>query len=607
MNEKNEDEIQKLIDKKYCIVLNETTIKYLKEVYSDDNDYCFILSEKDDAKHFQEPMLHYLKDKFYKIGISTYQNEPDISTKLAKEAIIFLECDCHSEKKLIERKCLKSKTPGELQYNKQLFDQESCQDINSDICNDLKSGPKDTIKNVSVPKESSTENLASPESKSIIFVGQTGAGKSTLINSIANYIKYDFDNACQNFMRCCLPLNFQMQTADMKNFTIKAGPENENENFNEGGHSVTQKPQTYTISGNNEIINIIDTPGLGDSRGADQDVINMEYIRTAIIGCEKIDAICFIMPSNTSKLTAHFEVVMRDLLSLFPKTALKNVFFFFTYANSSFFAIGNTAKSLEQFIVKFKETNNAEILFGPENVFCVDSEAFMYFLAIEHQYQYRNRSRESFRDSWEKSKEAINKFFSKLKSVEPIKSTDIKMNYELEKCAVEFSNNLNLSSELKNISNLIAQTFVDNSMSSISFTNRKHFNDAELKESVTAASEFCKKLAKDDILKQKIEQLLQYYYKISFDENDTNFPITPINCKLKTELKEICKSLVKIWKPDETDAIYLNALLCIHCAVYSKEILENLEDSLKILQNHFGTSENREIQQKIEKLLSMFI
>uniref|UniRef100_A0A914Z2H4 Uncharacterized protein n=1 Tax=Panagrolaimus superbus TaxID=310955 RepID=A0A914Z2H4_9BILA len=123
---------------------------------------------------------------------------------------------------------------------------------------------------------------------------------------------------------------------------------------------------------------------------------------------------------------------MRDLLSLFPKTALKNVFFFFTYANSTFFNIGDTRNTLEEFISTFKETNNAEIPFGAENVYCVDSEAFMYFIATNQGHKYQNRDLESFRVSWNKSKAAVETFLVKVENVKPIKSDDLLMTYELE-------------------------------------------------------------------------------------------------------------------------------------------------------------------------------
>ena len=254
-----------------------------------------------------------------------------------------------------------------------------------------------------------------------------------LVNSIHNYLTYDFDAVARTeTVNCILPCQFQLQTADYKKVEFRAGPKNENEYFNEKGESVTQKPKIYSFSTEKYECNIVDTPGLGDTRGAKQDLLNLGLIRETISTLDSLHAICFVMPSNISKLTADFEMNMRDLLSLFPKTALKNVFFVFTHANSSFFTIGDTRSSLDSFIKTFKETNNAEIPFGIHNVCCVDSEAFMYFIATKQNHQYQNRSQESFRISWDKSKEAIENFLKKLSQIEPVKTSDISMIHELE-------------------------------------------------------------------------------------------------------------------------------------------------------------------------------
>uniref|UniRef100_A0A914NXE7 AIG1-type G domain-containing protein n=1 Tax=Panagrolaimus davidi TaxID=227884 RepID=A0A914NXE7_9BILA len=411
-------------------------------------------------------------------------------------------------------------------------------------------------------------------------------------------------------MDCCLPISFQLQTQDLKNITIEAGPENENERFNAGGQSITQKTQVYEIfCEKNEKLNIVDTPGLGDSRGSDQDLQNVEYIKEAIIEIEELHAICFVMPSNISKLTTHFEVIMRDLLSLFPKTALKNVFFFFTYANLSFFAIGDTVKPLEEFIKNFKETNNAEIPFGPENVFCVDSEAFMYRLATENGYKYQHRTEDSFRESWDKSKESINKFLQKLKTVEPIKSADIQMNFELEKCVKRLTTVQELSPEMKNISNLMAQTFCETSMSSFSPLNGIPLTKEEFEKSKKDASDFCKKMDENVALKANIEEFLKHYYNVSVKNDETCVKDgSPMSAEIKKELEEMIKILAQFLKHNDalsSSGDSRNDIINVFTAFHSDEILSNFESSITALQKYFSDNENTELKLKTERILSL--
>uniref|UniRef100_A0A914PRJ2 G domain-containing protein n=1 Tax=Panagrolaimus davidi TaxID=227884 RepID=A0A914PRJ2_9BILA len=411
------------------------------------------------------------------------------------------------------------------------------------------------------------EETSKNQNQNILLIGQCGTGKSMLVNSIYNYLTYDFDEvSTAQTVDCILPCHFQLQTPGLQKVLFTGGPQNANEHFNDNGESVTQKPKIYNLKTEKYICKVIDTPGLGDTRGAKQDAENVDLIRNAIIEIEELHAICFVMPSNISKLPRNFERNMCDLLSLFPKTALKNVFFFFTFANSPFFTIGDTRSSLEEFISTFEATNYAKIPFGVENVCCVDSEAFMYFIATTQGHKYQNRDLESFRISWDKSKVATENFLKKLEDISPIKTNDILMTYEFEQVGTL----LQLETTDKNLERLIQHILVKISQISMkSKFNLKKKMDVESMEDfktpeIFKALQICQNNVKDKNLKQFILKIIECYGNPESKKADKTGLQKPENSNKTNVTKLYKQKLVETLHLEENN-IRSSKALCDKC------------------------------------------
>uniref|UniRef100_A0A914QMB6 AAA+ ATPase domain-containing protein n=1 Tax=Panagrolaimus davidi TaxID=227884 RepID=A0A914QMB6_9BILA len=288
------------------------------------------------------------------------------------------------------------------------------------------------------------EKLTSKEKElkkvNIAVIGQSGVGKSTLLNAIANYLKYETakDAYEKDNLEYIIPCQFKVFYPDFSEKLISIGMPDENEKYEETVLSTTQECKEYSFEFNGYKINFIDTPGLSDTSGIEKDAKNLEKIRTFI--CSSLDslhAICFVVKANEARMDLGFSNSMNDLLSIFPKSALSKVIFFMTHSRGTLYGPGDSMTPLK--IVSEKLFKNKGITFPltSENVFCVDNESFLFLCAKNQGIEYSGASFEDFENSWKKSKLATQRFFNKITTFKPFNVGDIKFLKDLEKVLME--------------------------------------------------------------------------------------------------------------------------------------------------------------------------
>lgn len=124
---------------------------------------------------------------------------------------------------------------------------------------------------------------------------------------------------------------------------------------------------TYTL-------NIIDTPGFGDTRGIDRDQHTIDHIRqlfseTGAKGILFLDAVCFVVKAPDARLTVPQRYIFSLIMSLFGKDIESNICTLITFCDG---AEPPVIPSLKEADIPFGSTfqfNNSALFAGNKNVY----------------------------------------------------------------------------------------------------------------------------------------------------------------------------------------------------------------------------------------------
>ena len=162
--------------------------------------------------------------------------------------------------------------------------------------------------------------VAGGTEKVLMVVGATGAGKTTLINGMVNYIlgvQWKDDFRYKLIIEDDKVSQANSQTKDITAYTL----------YPMKGSAV---PYMFTI---------IDTPGFGDTEGLERDRQITNQIKEFFSipppdGIDHLDGVAFITPASPARLTPTQKYIFGSILSIFGKDVARNIFMLVTFADS---------------------------------------------------------------------------------------------------------------------------------------------------------------------------------------------------------------------------------------------------------------------------------
>ncbi|KAK3367679.1 hypothetical protein B0H63DRAFT_489620 [Podospora didyma] len=285
------------------------------------------------------------------------------------------------------------------------------------------------------------------EELNILILGRTGVGKSTWINAFVNYLMFpSLDDALNDNQKLQWIIPFAFRTYNLnaqdefEDVKIKVGfedPRSPNggsdatkvgvdEHDGTAGGSATQKTAVHRVQIGKMLIRLIDTPGIGDTRGASQDSKNMADILSVLRSYQNIHGILILLKPNDQRLDLMFKFCIQELLTHLHRDAAKNIAFGFTNTRGTNYRPGDTFDPLRELLQRFEDV---EITLRKHNVYCFDSESFRYLAARKQQNQMLGELEEN-KASWNYSVKESRRLIDYFQSLPPHKVTSTVNLYE---------------------------------------------------------------------------------------------------------------------------------------------------------------------------------
>ncbi|KAI4883004.1 hypothetical protein NFI96_030775, partial [Prochilodus magdalenae] len=218
------------------------------------------------------------------------------------------------------------------------------------------------------------------QNKTILMVGETGTGKTTLINTMVNYF---------------LGVKFE----DKVWFEITE------EEQRDQSESQTSEVTVYEIISEERLssLTIIDTPGYGHTDGLEKDkeiARNLHELFLHDAGVKDLDAVCLVLKASQNRISDRQRYIFDAVLSLFGKDIEDNIVLCITHSDGG--PPTNALKAVKK-----------------EKVPCCydDEDEPVHFLFNNRQSEKHQRKYgHNFKSAWEMGERGMKRFFEFLKS-----------------------------------------------------------------------------------------------------------------------------------------------------------------------------------------------
>ncbi|XP_067234349.1 uncharacterized protein [Chanodichthys erythropterus] len=252
--------------------------------------------------------------------------------------------------------------------------------------------------------------------KTILMVGETGTGKTTLINTIVNYM-------------------LGVQREDKVWFEIT----DDHQSLQTSDESVHSQTSSITVYGFHDQkspvdLTIIDTPGYGDTRGIEKDKQIAESLLrlcTSEKQIYEIDAVCLVINATQNRLSDRQRYIFDAVQSLFGRDIAENIVLLFTHSTGA--RPKNALTAVKVAKIKCAENDkNQPVYFLFDN--CQSEPADEDYYEDEEEQEQRQEQ------SWNLSFKGMEQLFKFLDTIQP---KSLKMTQEVLQNRKQLKANIN--------------------------------------------------------------------------------------------------------------------------------------------------------------------
>lgn len=245
--------------------------------------------------------------------------------------------------------------------------------------------------------EIGTKNSKNVTEKVIMFVGETGAGKTTMINRVVNYL-------------------LGVKWEDKGRYRLTTDKEEASGEETSEIQSKTKWISSYTFHQTKNLnfkVTLIDTPGFGDTGGKERDKFITSQIKdffhtTGERGIDHIDAVAFVLVASAKRLTETQKYIFESVLNLFGKDISENIFLFITHAET---------ENIEDGIAPVIEAaQSAMVPFAHVHIF---NNVALFRDKNKTSSRRASSSTSRNKEMWDFGGEDIDNFFAELEMCEP--------------------------------------------------------------------------------------------------------------------------------------------------------------------------------------------
>ncbi|CAF3940745.1 unnamed protein product, partial [Rotaria sp. Silwood1] len=156
----------------------------------------------------------------------------------------------------------------------------------------------------------------------VLVIGETGSGKSTVINYLTNY----FNEGDLNNLRVAIPSQYHPEPTEEFEWNER--------NVADNTQSQTDDCHQYIFVDRrtNKQYLFLDSPGLGDTRGSKQDSINMDKIITAVESLGALTTVIIVVNGSVCREHLVLRNVVARLQGHLPNAVMKQVIVILTNA-----------------------------------------------------------------------------------------------------------------------------------------------------------------------------------------------------------------------------------------------------------------------------------